>query len=106
MLMRVSDSLASDLCSYDDCRILRPAQSPTVDVALSVVATDSNFVTLIVTPEGIKASLETIRSWLRHHAPEKSVVVQSRSVDGQVFVENEDDVRTSIAVIRVTFGLL
>lgn len=106
MLIQVPDSLASDLCSHDGCRIVQPTQSNAMDVVLAVLAAGGNIVTLIATPEGIKANLETIRSWVRHHAPERSVEVQSSSVDGQVFIRDEADLKTAIAVIRVTFDLL
>jgi hypothetical protein len=57
-----------------------------------------------VAPRGIKTSLETIRSWLRHHAPKTSVEVHSRSVNGRIVIKDEDDVDAAIAIIRAAFN--
>ena len=103
--MQVPESLADDLCGHDGWRVALPTRSAGMDVALAVLAAGSNVTTLIVAPEGIKASLETIRSWLRRHAPENSVEVHSSSMDGRIVIRDEADVDAAIAVIRAAFGL-
>jgi hypothetical protein len=105
VLVQVPESLADDLCGHDGWRVALPTRSAAMDVTIAVLAASSNVATLMVAPEGIKASLETIRTWLRHHAPENSVEVHSPSVDGRIVIRNEADVDAAIAVIRAAFDL-
>ncbi|SRR5216684_3262168 len=104
-LMRVPESLADDLCRHDGCRIVLSTRGAATEVALVVLAAGSNVVSLIVAPEGIKGSLETIRSWLRRRSPETRVEIHGPSLDGRIVIKSQADVDAAIAAIRAAFGL-
>jgi hypothetical protein len=75
-----------------------------MDVALVVLAAGSNVVSLIVAPEGIKGSLEAIRSWLGRRPPETTVEVHGPSEDVSIVVKDQADVEAAITVIRAVLS--
>ena len=103
-LMQVPESLADDLCQQDGCYVVLPTRDGAMEVALVVLAAGSNVVSLIVAPEGIKGSLEAIRSWLRRRSTETRVEVHGPSIDGRIVIKDQADIDAAMAVIRAALS--
>ena len=99
-LVQVPESLADDLCRQNGCRLVLPTRSGVMEAALVVLAAGSNVVSLVVAPEGIKGSLETIRSWLRRRSPEIRVEVHGPSIDGRIVIRDQADVDAAVAAMQ------
>ena len=103
-LMQVPEGLADDLCQQDGCRVVLSTRGGAMEAALVMLAAGSNVVSLIVAPEGIKGSLETIRSWLRRRPTETRVEVHGPSIDGRIVIKDQADVDAAMAVIRAALS--
>ena len=110
VLIQVPESLANDLCRREGCSIVLPTRTGALDVALVVLAAGSNVVSLVVAPEGIKGSLEAIRSWLGHRRPETTAEVGHQSEttveahgpagDVHIVIRDKADIEAALTVIR------
>lgn len=110
VLIQVPESLANDLGRRGGCSVVLPTRTGALDVALVVLAAGSNVVSLVVAPEGIKGSLEAIRSWLGHgrpeaaaevgHPPKTTVEVHGPAGDVCIVIRDKADVEVALTAIR------
>lgn len=99
LLVQVPESLADELCESNGWRVALAARSGTLDVALQVLATGSNVVSLIGAPVILRGTLETIRSWLRIHSEETTVEVHGPSIDTRIVIRSQADIEKAIALV-------
>lgn len=104
VFVQVAESLADELSLQEGCRVILPTRGAGIDVALEVLAAGSNVVTLILAPQGIRGSIEAIRSWLMHRPPETTVEIHRPSVDVSITLEKTADVDDAMAVIRAALS--
>lgn len=102
MLIQVPGSLADDLCDNNGWRVALAARSTTLEVALEVLSAGSNLVGLIGVPANLKASLETIRSWLRRSPSETTIILHSESEDIRIVIRDEADAEKAMAIISAS----